>query len=174
LSDSSDVRFGVVYDVQPEPLDPSSTTWVEAGAVRFGIESRNVTPESLREAYRDDPEGLAEIEANSPEGGFSDEGVSIHVLGTEDGHEYLRFDAFAGDPHYHYIHRSGERNHWVPFDDIAGGDLVAFALDCLRERLPAMLEAAGGESVARQLDAGVQTPAIDEVARRIERALASL
>lgn len=174
MSDSAEVRFGVVYEVQPEPLDPAATTWVEAGAVRFGIESRNVTPESLREAYRDDPEGLAEIEANSPEGGFSDEGVSIHVLGTEDGHEYLRFDAFAGDPHYHYIHRSGERNHWVPFDDIAGGDVVEFALCCLRERLPAMLTAAGGESVARRLDASVQAPAVDEVARRIRSARAAL
>lgn len=167
MSDASEVRYGVVYDVKPEPLDPSATTWVEAGAVRFGIESRNVTPESLREAYKDDPEGLAEIEASSPEGGFSDEGVSIHVLGAEDGHEYLRFDAFAGDPHYHYIHRAGDRNHWVPFDDVAGGDMVEFALGCLRDRLAAMLSEAGGEAVAASLDARVQATAVDEVARRI-------
>lgn len=168
MSDSAEVRYGIVYDVRPEPLDPAATTWVEAGAVRFGIESRNVTPESLRETYKDDPEGLAEIEANSPEGGFADEGVSIHVLGSEDGHEYLRFDAFAGDPHYHYIHRSGERNHWVPFDDVAGGDMVEFALSCLRDRLPAMLSAAGGESLAARLDPSVQVPAVEEVARRIQ------
>ena len=164
---STSERVGIVYRVQPEPLDPAATEWVEAGPLRFGIESRHVTPETLREAYADDPEALAEIEENSPEGGFADDGVSIHVLGTDDGHEYLRFDAFADDPHYHYIHRSGDRNHWVPFDAIAGGDMVAFALRCLRERLPEMLAEAGGAALAARLDAEDPGPAIEEVARRI-------
>ena len=30
--------------------------------------------------------------------------LAIHVLGTDDGHEYLRFDVFDREPHYHYLH----------------------------------------------------------------------
>ena len=161
-------RVGVVYRVQPEPIDASSTEWFEAGPVRFGLESRHVTPEALREAYRDDPAALAEIEENSPEGGFSDDGVSIHVLGTSDGHEYLRFDVFAGDPHYHYIHRSGDRNHWIPFDFVSSGDMEAFVLRCLRERLAPMLTEAGGADLAEGLDSRALGSAIDALALRLE------
>ena len=46
--------------------------------------------------------------------------------------------------------------------------MVEFALSCLRDRLSAMLSAAGGESIAARLDPSVQTPAVDEVARRIQ------
>jgi len=162
-------RCGAVYRVQPEPFDPDSTTWVEAGAVRFGLEARVVTADALREVYRDDPAALAEIEANSPPGGFQDSGLSVHVVDSADGHEYLRFDAFEDDPHYHYIHPSGDHNHWVPFDAVAGGDVVDFTLACLRERLLPMIECAGGGSLALRLDPSEQIPAIDELARRIER-----
>ena len=33
-----------------------------------------------------------------PDGGFTDEGVSIHVFDAADGWEYLRFDVFDGEP----------------------------------------------------------------------------
>ena len=36
-------------------------------------------------------EDMAEIEERSPEGGFTDRGVSIHVCATDGGHEFLRF-----------------------------------------------------------------------------------
>ena len=157
-----------MYRVQPEPIDDASTTWVDAGPLRFGVEARLVTPESLREAYGDDAAALAEIEANAPEEGFADAGLSVHVVGVEDGHEYLRFDAFADDPHYHYIRPSGDHNHWVPFDSVAGGDMVAFTLACLRERLPEMLVSAGGESLAQQLDVDALAPAVDALERRLD------
>ena len=34
-----------------------------------------------------------------------DRGVSLHVYGEQDGEwrEFLRFDCFAEDPHYHYV-----------------------------------------------------------------------
>src|SRR5690606_37342378 len=111
-----------------EPMDPEACTPFEAGAVTFVLEYRNVDPERLARAYADRPEDLAEILKFSPEGGFTDTGLSIHVLGTKDLHEYLRFDVFQDDPHYHYVHPSGDRNHWVPFDPIAGGDMFEFAL----------------------------------------------
>ena len=163
---SQQVRVGIVYRVQPEPPDPEHTIWLDAGAVRFGVEPRVVDPESLRTAYAGNENALAEIEANQPEGGFYDSGVSIHVVGAADGHEYLRFDAFEDDPHYHYVEPSGVHNHWVPFDPVAGGDVLAFALRSLRERLDPMLRAAGGDAVADRLDPAELAPAIDELERR--------
>jgi hypothetical protein len=159
------VKIGIVYQVQPEPPDPEACRWFEAGAIRFGLEYRVLDPERLAEAYSDNPEDLAELEANSPEGGFFGSGVSIHVTGSSDGHEYLRFDAFDGDPHYHYVRPTGDHNHWVPFDPIAGGDMLSFAFTCLRERLESMLNQAGGESIASQLDSAEQQPVLDEIER---------
>ena len=81
---------------------PATST---AGAVTFGVEYRDVDPASLAATYEGNAAQLAELEERSPDGGFSDEGVSIHVCGTDDGHEYVRFDVFDDEPHYHYIHR---------------------------------------------------------------------
>lgn len=158
-------KIGIVYQMQPEPPEAANTTWLEAGAVRLGLEHRVVDPERLAEAYAGSAADLAELEAHSPDGGFHASGVSIHVVGSHDGHEYLRFDAFDDDPHYHYVRPSGDHNHWVPFDPVAGGDVLAFAIRSLRERLAAMLREAGGEKVAEQLDPGEQGPAIDELER---------
>ena len=78
-----------------------------AGAVtlRRGV-PRPRSRESLDETYKDNPEHLAELREQSPEGGFADEGVTIHVFDADDGHEYLRFDVFDDEPHYHYIHNT--------------------------------------------------------------------
>jgi hypothetical protein len=32
---------------------------------------------------------------------LDDFGASLHVVGTADGHEHLRFDCFEHSPHYH-------------------------------------------------------------------------
>ena len=162
--------LGVVYQVQPQPPEPEHTRWFPAGAVTFGVEHRDVDPAGLAATYADDPAAMAEIEEKSPEGGFYDSGVSLHVNGTDDGHEYLRFDLFEGEPHYHYVRPSGDHNHVVPIDPVAHGDLLTFAVGCLRERLEPMLRHAGGDAVADALDPGVQGPVIDEVealARRL-------
>jgi hypothetical protein len=164
-SGAADVKIGIVYQMQPEPPDADNCQWLEAGAIRLGLEYRVVDPARLAEAYAGSAEDLAELEANSPEGGFHGAGVSIHVVGAADGHEYLRFDAFDGDPHYHYVRPSGDHNHWIPFDPIAGGDMLDFALRSLRERLGPMLCEAGGGKVAALLDAKKQNPAIDEIER---------
>ncbi len=158
-------KIGIVYQMQPEPPDPEHCRWLEAGAVRLGIEYRVVDPERLAEAYGGSEADLAELEAHSPEGGFFGSGVSIHVVGADDGHEYLRFDAFDDDPHYHYIRPTGDHNHWVPFDSVAGGDVLAFAIRSLRDRLGPMLRQAGGEKVAERLDPDEQGPVIDELER---------
>jgi hypothetical protein len=123
----------------------------------------------LRATYADNPEHLAELEARSPEGGFTDEGVSLHVWGTDDGHEYVRFDVFADEPHYHYVHNTGAGgetvNNVVDFDAVASGDMLPWALERLRTRLPEMLREAGGGAVAVAVDPDVVARAVGEVER---------
>jgi hypothetical protein len=121
----------------------------------------------LRETYAGNDAHLAELEARSPEGGFSDTGVSIHVCGTDDGYEYLRFDVFDDEPHYHYIHRHDDgtiENQVVDFDPTASGDMLPWALRCLRDRLPQMLEAAGGGRLIDQIDTTKIDTVLDDVA----------
>jgi len=166
--------IGKVYNIPPQPPAPGNTRYLPAGAITFGIEYRDVDPESLAATYAHEPEQLAELEEKSPEGGFSDEGVSIHVCGTDDGHEYVRFDVFDDEPHYHYIHRTPNGaeivNNVIDFDAVAHGEMLPWAVECLRTRLPAMLtEAEGGHLVAR-LDADVIGPVVDEVQRIAEQA----
>lgn len=168
-------RIGVVYNIPPEPPSEADTEWLAAGALTIGVEYRNVDPDALIELYRDDPDQLREMLEKSPQGGFQDEGVSIHVRGAEDGHEYLRFDVFDTEPHYHYIHGGPEVvNNVVVFDTFAHGEMLPFALRCLRERLPQMLERAGGGHLVGALDPEVLRPVVDEVESRAERALADV
>ncbi len=163
-------KIGIVYRMQPESPDPDACTYFEAGAVTFALEYRDVDPERLARAYADNTDDLAELERHSPKGGFSDRGVSIHVLGTQDEHEYLRFDAFDSDPHYHYVRPSGDHNHWVPFDPIAGGDMLSFALICLRDRLAPMLVEAGGEAVAKALEPRRVAGVVEKLERKAREA----
>jgi hypothetical protein len=93
--------------------------------------------------------------------------VTLHVWGTDDGHLYVRFDCFDDEPHYHYNRRveaGGEVvNNVVPFDVVAHGPMLPWALGCLRTRLPEMLMQAGGGEVAAQLDAERVARALDDV-----------
>ena len=158
---------GTTYTIPPQPPVAANTHLFPAGALTFGVEYRDLDPESLRATYAGNAEQLAELEARSPEGGFSDEGVSIHVCGTDDGYEYVRFDVFDDEPHYHYVHRHDDgtiENQVIDFDPTANGDMLAWAIDCLRTRLPEMLTAAGGGRVAGQLDMQVIAPVLDDVA----------
>jgi hypothetical protein len=159
-----------VYAMPPQPPDPAATRWLPAGVVTIGVEYREVNPENLAETYKDNAAHMAEMEEKSPVGGFTDEGVSIHVSGTEDGHEYLRFDVFVDEPHYHYVHRSGQVNNVVDFDVTAHGDMLPWALDRIRHRLPEMLDQAGGGHLVAGLDSAVLGPVVDEVGELATRA----
>jgi hypothetical protein len=159
------MTIGITYKVQPQPPEEANTRWIDAGALRLGVEWRDVDPASLAETYASDPEGMAEIEEFSPEGGFHDTGVSLHVVDASDGHEYLRFDCFDEEPHYHYVAPSGDSNRVVAFDAVAGGDMVAWAVERLSTRLPEMLAAAGGEALAAHVDPAALAPAVAELDR---------
>lgn len=161
-------RVGTVYKVQPQPWEEDDTRWVDAGPVRFGVEWRDVDPAALLATYGEGTADMAEIIEKSPEGGFYDRGVSIHVCATRGGHEYLRFDVFDDDPHYHYVDTSGEANRVVPFDAIAGGDMLPWVVDRLRTRLATMLEGADAGDLAAEVagyDGSRLSAAVDAVER---------
>jgi hypothetical protein len=168
-----EARIGVVYNMAPQPPSEKDTTWFPAGALTIGVEFRDVNPDDLLALYQDDPAQLKELLEKSPEGGFSDNGVSLHVRDTADGHEYLRFDCFDNEPHYHYIHNSTDPyvNNVVTFDPFACGELLPFAINCLRTRLRDMLPRAGAAELATRLDDAVINRVVDEVEVMAQRAL---
>ena len=164
--------IGKVYGIPPQPPVEENTRRFGAGAVTFGVEYRDLDPESLEETYRDNPEYLAELREKSPEGGFTDEGVTVHVFDADDGHEYLRFDVFDDEPHYHYIHRTVDNtvvNNVIDFDVVAHGDMFGWTFEVLRTRLPAMLEQAGGDALAERLDPDL----VDQVLTEVEACAAA-
>jgi hypothetical protein len=158
--------IGKVYGIPPQPPVEEHQQLFEAGALRFGVEYRDLDPESLIETYQDNPEYLRELQERSPEGGFTDSGVTIHVFDAADGREYLRFDVFDDEPHYHYVHRTVDDtvvNNVVDFDAVAHGDMLAWTLELLHTRLPEMLDHAGGGDLAQRLDAGLVDRALVDV-----------
>ena len=170
--------IGKVYAIPPQPHSERDTRLVEGGAVTFGVEYRDLDPEMLRATYAGNEAHLAELEETSPEGGFTDEGVSIHVFDAADGWEYLRFDVFDGEPHYHYVHRVPEGgevvNNVIDFDEVAHGEMLPWVLERLRRRLPEMLRNAGGADLAERVDPATVEPAVAEVAALAEAAQAQV
>ena len=159
-------NVGVVYGIPPQPPVEAHTQRFDAGAVSFGVEYRDLDPEALEATYRDRPEYLEELRARSPEGGFFDEGVTIHVFDASDGHEYLRFDVFEDEPHYHYIHRTVDDtvvNNVIDFDTVAGGDMFAWVFERLHGRLRDMLVQAGGDDLGDKIDDEVVAQVLSEV-----------
>jgi hypothetical protein len=127
----------------PIPMVPEMCTPVDAGPVRLIVESRQLTNAILADTYQDEeiPEGHVE---------FDDYGPTVHVCGTADGLEHIRFDCFEHEPHYHYIRNHEHSNVVVRIDEVAVGDPVEFTLRCLRTQLPEMLELAGATELGRQ------------------------
>ena len=164
---------GTVYTVPPIPPDPAHTSYVDAGAIRIGVEYRLLDEAGLEANY--EGEQMDEIQQALDGAAVQDNGVSLHVVGVEDGHEYLRFDLFAQEPHYHYIDGSGESQTIIDFDRVAHGPMLPWALSQIRDRLGPMLEHAGGGELASRLDSNLISESLVEVeklAREAEAVLA--
>jgi hypothetical protein len=166
---------GKLYAIPPQPPVDEHTHRLHAGNLTFGVEYRTVDPSSLQETYSGNDAHLAELFERWPGGGFTDEGVSIHVWGTDDGHEYLRFDVFVDDPHYHYNRpRSGDGddivNNVIDFDTVALGDMLTWVLDRLGTRLGPMLAEAGGAHLVDALDEPTIDAVLDDVRALAEQA----
>jgi hypothetical protein len=145
--EKSPYRRGNRYAVLPIPMVAEHCIAVDAGAVQFLVESRQLTNEILDATY----EG-----AVKPELSFDDFGATLHVCGTADGLEYLRFDCFENEPHYHYIEPAAGANVVVRIDELAVGDPIDFSLACVEHHLPDMLRNCGvgalADDVAGRLD----------------------
>jgi hypothetical protein len=156
------------YDVMPIPPVEARTEYVDAGAVRFGIEYRLLT-----DAIAAASESVAADGADSAEGlSFDDRGVSIHVFGVDGGEalEYLRFDCFDEDPHYHYVSWKDKSNEMLHIDPVAEGDPLRWTLERLRTRLPQMLARAGASEIAARVDPARVDEALPRVAEAAYRA----
>jgi hypothetical protein len=143
----SPYRRGNRYDQLPIPMVTEHCIPVDAGAVQLVVESRTLTNEIIAGAFDN---------AVAPEIVFDDFGATLHVCGTADGLEHLRFDCFENEPHYHYIEQAAAANTVVRIDELAVGDPIEFSLACIEHHLPDMLRYCGvgglADAVADQPD----------------------
>lgn len=144
------------------PPVPDHCVSVDAGPLRFVVEARQLTDEVIAKLTGQPPDTE----------GFDDFGPSLHVFGSADGLEHLRFDCFEKDPHYHYFFHAKNENLVCRLDDVAEGDPVGWTLERLRGRLPEMLEYAGASelSAATRRDISSIDVAVERVARLFEEA----
>lgn len=156
-------RMGAFVASFPVPHEPRATRFVAAGPITFGVEPRVFDP--VAEAAKLTAE---EIAAAGPDSLFHsdrvDGGVCVHVFGTDGLAEYLRFDCFEDEPHYHYI-VPGRGNMLVHFDRVANGSMLDWTMRTLRGRLPEMLAQLGAEKLAASLKPEELERALDEVQR---------
>ena len=161
----------VVNHTLPVPAFLENTARFPAGTVTIGVEYR-VLDEAMILAYYG-PDARAKFPNGAPAGMgavINEDGLSLHVFGTTDGQEYLRFDCFDDAPHYHYLDPASSRNVVHDYDPVAHGPIVDWALGTLRTRLAAMLAHSGATELAESLDAAAVTavmPAVEAEARRM-------
>jgi len=151
---------------------PEATTYIPARALSIGVEYRLLTDDIIDAAFSRDLREASGIEADRPQAGLDDRGVSIHVCDAETGHEFVRFDNFGDDPHYHYI-VPGSHNVVVPFDYVAHGDFLPWAFGRLRTQLPDMLREAGAADLADRVvqSGGLSEEELTQVSEEVSRAL---
>ena len=158
------MEIGHVYEMPPMRPDDAYTTYFDAGAIKVGVEYRDLNPEALMEYYQADEAYIEELRRTAPLG-IEDRGVSLHVFDADGEWEYLRFDLFEDAPHYHYNHLGGGRNHIIPFDETAHGPIAEWAIDKIRTGgLASMLIQAGAPELADALDAELLSQTADKVA----------
>ncbi len=159
----SPYRRGNRYEQMPIPMVAEHCIPVDAGAVQLVVESRRLTNEILQQTYGG---------ATGSDIHFDDFGATLHVCGTADGLEHLRFDCFENEPHYHYIEQAAGANVVVRIDELAVGDPVEFSLACIEHHLPDMLRHCGvadlADEVAAQPDA--VHAAVDQVRELMTKA----
>lgn len=155
------------YDIMPIPP-------IEAHSQRF-----EMGPLSIWVEYRllDDAIAAAHTVTENYDGEIAtieDRGVSLHVFGEPapgaEQIEYLRFDCFDEDPHYHYVSYANQTNEMVHLDRHAHGDPLVWALDCIRTRLPQMLTRAGAPALAAQVEPARLEELLPKVAETAYRA----
>lgn len=159
----SPYRRGNRYDQLPIPMVEEHCISVDAGPVQLVVESRTLTNAIIAATF----DGV--VDASIP---FDDHGATLHVCGTDDGLEHLRFDCFENEPHYHYIDHASGANTVVRIDELAVGDPIEFSLACVEHHLADMLRNCGVGALADAVagDTGPVRAAMVEVRDLMTRA----
>jgi hypothetical protein len=137
----SPYRRGNRYDVMPIPMVPEHCFKVAGGAIDLVVEARQLNDQVLAETYAAGAIPKATVQ-------YDDYGASLHICDARDGLEYLRFDCFEQEPHYHYIEQGAQANVIVRIDEIAVGDPIDFTFGCVQNHLADMLRNAGAAELA--------------------------
>jgi len=125
------------------------TRWFDAGPVSIGVEARAL--------------GSKEHMIRGP---------SIHVFDAAHAKEFVRFDIFGEVLHYHYILNDADHNMVWGYDPDTNGSLLDWAISALRERLPTMLQKAGADGLAREVEQqGRDASVLEEVCAEAVKAL---
>jgi hypothetical protein len=165
----------IVYRTLPVPAFDRHTARIAAGAVTIGVEYRVLDEATILEFYG--PDARAKFDHVAPAGmdaaAIEEDGLALHVFGTDDGQEYLRFDCFDDAPHYHYLTPGEPRNVVEEYDGAANGPIVEWALRAIRDRLPAMLERAGAPALAARVEPQTVAAAMGDVETEVRRMLAA-
>jgi hypothetical protein len=154
--------IGTTYRMLPIPMVPEHCIALDAGPVQLVVEARQLTNEIVEESL---PPEYRAVRDRGAAAQLDDFGASLHVVGTDDGREHLRFDCFEHSPHYHYVRHSDATQVVVAIDFHAEADATAWTLTRLRTRLPEMLEFAGVPALADEVRAASDTvlAAVDDV-----------
>lgn len=160
-------RGVTTYNIMPIPPIEAQMQRFDVGVVTIGVEYRLLddaisAAHTTAEGYAGDMSGVE----------ISDCGVSLHVFGRSGGKEseYLRFDCFDEDPHYHYVSYENETNQMVHVDPVAIGDPLVWAIERIRTRLPQMLVRAGAADVAEAVDMVAIDQALPQIVEAAYRA----
>jgi hypothetical protein len=178
------VSVGQRYPILPIPHIPEQTEMIPAGVLTIGVGYR-VLDETIAKAYLDRV-GYQRVDGDGHERRYegADGGVCIHVFGPPPGREpddtsgdgelveYVRFDCFDDEPHYHYVYNAERAQDRVFLDPTLEGDPMEWALERLRTRLPDVLRKVGAPELAARVDPATMTAVIPAVVEAIERASA--
>lgn len=156
------------YDVMPIPPVEKHTAYFSAGVVEIGVEYR-LLDDAIAAAHS--AQSARGTDAGATEN-IDDRGVSLHVFGNLEGErlEYLRFDCFDEDPHYHYVSWRDGSNEMIHIDPVADGDPLEWALARIATRLPQMLARAGAAEVAAAVDGSLVEAILPRVTEAAYRA----
>ena len=105
------------------PIDPDTGQPI----TRYEAYSRQLTNAILDETYG------ATVQHDVV---FDDYGATLHVNGTVDGLEHLRFDCFENEPHYHYVRNADGGNLICRIDEVAVGDPLSSPLRASKASSP--------------------------------------
>jgi hypothetical protein len=146
------LQRGQTFTFMPIPMIETNAEWIDAGPVSFAIEVRVLA-------------GMDEAAGAGAGGG------TIHIFSPDHEEEWVRFDCFDDEPHYHYLDQRARTNTVWTYDDAVNGPMGAWAVAALRANLPAILRCAGAGELAEAVERdGVDPAVFDRVADALGRA----